>query len=252
MLSAGGGDLPTSAPTPLAANEKLSVGLVFDTTTVMDESGALVSAKDAAKRWLQGRSAAEQANQLVGVYATAGEATQIQSPTADTARIIAAIDRVAPPSDAAANEKSALWGSVRLAADALAENRAYQANVVVMTASGDTAAGSRSQASGALADAGASLFAVELTGTGNPAVLDPLVQANGGLVSVTAAGTDIGGLVSEMGLGHRRPAVLHALPGDHRRGLRRRPHPHRRRLLGHRLGRGRLQRGRPSAAWTRR
>ena len=51
-----------------ARRGKIAVALVFDTSDAMDSSGALVAAKEAAGRWIQGRTEAEQANQLVGVY----------------------------------------------------------------------------------------------------------------------------------------------------------------------------------------
>jgi tight adherence protein B len=199
VLTDNGDAVGSGTPRALAASARIGVALVFDTSSAMDDSGALVSAKDAARAWINGRTAEEKANQLVGVYTASAEPLQIQGPTSDTARILAAIDRVAPPSEAGANEKTALWGSIRLAADALAGNPRYQANVVVMTASGDTVGGSRSTANGAVANAGASIFAVQLTGKGSFGSLDSMVGDNGGLVFSTDTGTDVGSLVGQAG-----------------------------------------------------
>ena len=199
-LTDNGNQVDTTAPTNLADTARIGVALVFDTSSALDDSGALVSAKAAARKWIQGRSAAEQANQLVGVYTAADVANQIQSPTSDTGRILAAIDRVAPTSDAAKVSESAMWGAIRLAGDALDGHDQYQANVVMITGSGDTVGGSRSAANGALANAGASLFAVEQLGDGfRPGALDSMVHTNGGLVLSTETGTDLGSLVTQVG-----------------------------------------------------
>jgi len=193
-----GGDVVSAKPQLLSDNAKVAVALVFDTSTAMDGSGALVSAKQAARQWLQGRSAAEKANQLVGVYTAGAQPDQVQSLTADTARILAGIDRVGPPPGE--NTKSALWGAIQVAGNALADKSTYQANIVVMTGTSDNTGGSRSTANGAVANSGASLFAVELEGkTMSSASLDSMVRANGGLVSSTGTGTDLGSLVTNVG-----------------------------------------------------
>ena len=199
-LTEGGSGVDAARAVPLPDSERLAVALVFDTSSAMDTSGALVSAKDAAKKWISGRSTAEQANQLVAVY-TAGELGQrVQDFTADTARIVAAIDRVAPSPEATTNEDSALWSAVQQAGDNLATQKRYQSNLVIMTGSSDTVGGSQSAASGAIATAGASVFAVELVGQGlNTGSIDSLVSTYGGYVYSTDSGTDFGDLVTDAG-----------------------------------------------------
>jgi tight adherence protein B len=198
LLSDNGNQVDTAAPQVFGDTERIAVNLVFDTSSAMDDSGALVSAKEAAIAWIDGRTDAQKANQLIGVYAAAGEPIQVLSPTSDTARILSAIEQVAPPSDVEQNDQSALWDTMTLAAGALAEHDGHQANLIVMTASGNTVSGSRSAANGAVANAGASVFAVELLGQGlSPGSLDDIVRDNGGLVYTTETGTDLGSLVGE-------------------------------------------------------
>lgn len=199
-VSDNGGQVVSDRPQVLSQNSRIAVTLVFDTSGAMDSSGALVAAKTAARSWIQGRTDAEKANQLIGVYTANVQPDQVQSLTSDTTRILAAIDRVAAPPDAGENTKSAMWGAIAIAGNDLAAKRDYQANVVMMTGAGDTVGGSRSAANGALANSGASLFAVELLGQGlSPGSLDGMVRTNGGLVSTTETGTDLGGLVTQVG-----------------------------------------------------
>jgi hypothetical protein len=199
VLSDNGVDVSGSAPTILAANEKVAVALVFDTSSGMDDSGALVSAKDAARAWINGRSAAEAANQRVGIFTASDVANRVQDFTSDTTRILSAIDRVAPPAKELANEKTALWSAIQQAGDGLAAMREFQPNIVVMTASSDTVGGSRTTANGAVTNSGASVFAVELLGpnfTGSS--LNQMVTDNGGLAYKTETGTDVGALVEQV------------------------------------------------------
>jgi tight adherence protein B len=199
-LSDNGNEVATDAPQVLARTQKIAIALVFDTTDAMNSSGALVAAKEAAARWIQGRSDAEKANQLVGVYTSNAVPEQVQSLTSDTARIISAIDRVGVPPDAGENTKSAMWGAIALAGNDLADEDGYQTNVVMMTGANANTGASRSAANGAMANSGASLFAVELLGQGLSAgSLDSLVRANGGLVSSTDTGTALGDLVTQVG-----------------------------------------------------
>ncbi|HEY6534165.1 MAG TPA: VWA domain-containing protein, partial [Acidimicrobiales bacterium] len=200
VLTDNGSDVTGATPELLAANEKVAVALVFDTSSAMDDTGGLVAAKEAADTWLRGRSAQEKANQLVAVYTASAEATRVQDFTSDTTRIMAAIDRVAPPSEEAANDKTALWGAVKQAGDGLAARDGYQANIVVMTGSGDNVGGSRAGANGAVANSGASVFAVELLGSNyDGGSLNGIVKDNGGLVFTTESGPDVASLVAEAG-----------------------------------------------------
>ena len=200
LVTDNGNEVASDAPQVLAQDQKIAVALVFDTSDAMDSSGALVAAKESAIKWLQGRSEAEKANQLIGVYTSNATAEQVQSLTGDTARAVAAIERVAPPAQAGENKKSAMWSTIALAANDLADKSGYQANVVVMTGASATTGASRSTANGAVANAGASVFAVELLGQGmSPGALDSMVRSNGGLVFSTQTGTDLGDLVSQVG-----------------------------------------------------
>jgi tight adherence protein B len=198
VLTDNGASVPSGTPSPTAATEPTVVALVFDTSDAMDSSGALVAAKEAAKDWIESRPASVQARQLVSVFTASAQATRIQSPTSDTERILAAIDRVAPPADPADLEETALWSAIDQAGATLYEEDDRQANIVVMTANGDTVGGSRSAANGAVADAAAAIFAVELQGAGGTfGSLDAMVRDNGGLIWTTEQGTEIGDLVEQ-------------------------------------------------------
>jgi tight adherence protein B len=198
VLTDNGASVPSGTPSPTAATEPTVVALVFDTSDAMDSSGALVAAKEAAKDWIESRPASVQARQLVSVFTASAQATRIQSPTSDTERILAAIDRVAPPADPADLEETALWSAIDQAGATLYEEDDRQANIVVMTANGDTVGGSRSAANGAVADAAAAIFAVELQGAGGSfGSLDAMVRDNGGLIWTTEQGTEIGDLVEQ-------------------------------------------------------
>jgi tight adherence protein B len=200
LVSDNGTEVASDAPQVLAQNEKIAIALVFDTSDAMDSSGALVAAKEAAVRWIQGRSEAEKANQLVGVYTSNATPDQVQSLTSDTTRIVAAIQRVSPPADAGENNTSAMWGAIALAGNDLADKDGYQSNIVMMTGTGANTGASRSTANGAVVNSGASIFAVELLGQGmSPGSLDSMVRANGGLVFSTQTGTDLGDLVTQVG-----------------------------------------------------
>ena len=91
-------------------------------------------------------------------------------------------------------------GAIALAGNDLADKDGYQANIVMMTGAGATTGASRSTANGAVANSGASVFAVELLGQGmSPGALDSMVRENGGLVFSTQTGTDLGDLVTQVG-----------------------------------------------------
>ena len=52
----------------------------------MDTSGALISAKDAAKDWVRSRSNGRETSEIFAVYAASMSSDQLQTFTADTAR----------------------------------------------------------------------------------------------------------------------------------------------------------------------
>ncbi|MCD9622570.1 type II secretion system F family protein [Rhabdothermincola salaria] len=198
----GNGDQISSAPPrALPGSTPIATALVFDTSTAMDESGALVAAKDAAKEWVEDRSGAAAANQVFAVYAASDTGIQIQGFTSDTERLVAAIDRVAPAAATEDQGLSAMWSAVGQAASALDARNAEQPNLVVMTGTTDNATPSaeRPAARGDVTSSGATVFAAEYLNAGlDPAAVDSLVATNGGLVLRSDSGPDFGELVEEI------------------------------------------------------
>jgi tight adherence protein B len=189
-----------SAPRPLPADTRMSTALVFDTAAAMDDSGALLEAKDAAKAWVRSRTGDDAAFQAFAVFVASDAGVQLQDFTTDTERLVSAIDRVAPPSTAEGREQSALWSAVRQAADGLAERTNSQPNLVIMTGTNDNVSGKdRTAATGAVTSSGATVFAAQLANDGySSGPVDSLVTTNGGLNLSTASGTDFGGLVDSI------------------------------------------------------
>jgi tight adherence protein B len=189
-----------SSPRPLPADTPMSTALVFDTAAAMDDSGALLEAKDAAKAWVRSRTGDDAAFQAFAVFVASDAGVQLQDFTTDTERLVNAIDRVAPPSTAEGREQSALWSAVRQAADGLAERTDSQPNLVIMTGTNDNVSGKdRTAATGAVTSSGATVFAAQLANDGySSGPVDSLVTTNGGLNLSTASGTDFGGLVDSI------------------------------------------------------
>lgn len=187
--------------TPLPDSTAIDVALLFDTSAAMDESGALVAAKDAAKRWVRDRTGAEKQAMRFAIYTMSDTATSVQGFTADEARLLAAIDRVAPARTEAASKKTALWKALRLAGDDLAEKKG-QANIVVMTAQGDNVgpAGEDAAARGAIGNSKAAVFALAYTGARiNDGPLRSVVDRFGGTLLTTQQGPQMGELVTSAG-----------------------------------------------------
>jgi tight adherence protein B len=199
QLSENGNVVDTDAPRALPGSTPESVALVFDTADAMDGSSALVEAKEAAKQWVRGRTAEQQATQAFAVFVASDKGVQIQDFTTDTTRIVNAIDRIGPASTEEARQQSALWSAVRQAADGLAE-RSGQPNLVIMSGTNDNVTGAdRAGAAGAVTASGATVFAAQLTSAAyNPASVQNLVGTNGGLLLSTDQGTQFGDLVEDI------------------------------------------------------
>ena len=200
-LTGDGAEIAAAPPRALPASTRIATALVFDTSTAMDESGALVAAKDAAKEWVEGRSGEALVNQVFAVYAASDTGIQIQGFTADTDQLVQAIDQVAPAATVEDQGLSALWSAVGQAASALGARDGAQPNLVIMTGTNDNATPSaqRPAARGDVTSSGATVFAAEYLAEGfDPSTVDSLVATNGGLVLRSDSGTDFGGLVEEI------------------------------------------------------
>ncbi len=200
LFTEDGVEVEASSLTPLPGTEPVNVALVFDTSEAAETSGTLVNAKAAAKDLIAGRTAEQEVSMRFAVFLASASGELIQSYTNSESRLIAAIDRVGPPSDEDARDKTALWSAIRQAGDTLDDQRG-QANIVVMTAQNDNASGGDAGAArGAVASAAASVFAVAYTGTGmDPGALQALVGDNGGQLLTTDDGNEVGSDVEAVG-----------------------------------------------------
>ena len=88
----------------------------------MDTSGALASAKEAARKWI---TAADPSVRFA-IYTASDTGLMVQAFTADKTSLIEALNRVGPPPVEAARAKTALWSALRQAAGALIERQELQ------------------------------------------------------------------------------------------------------------------------------
>jgi tight adherence protein B len=182
-------------PKRLVAN-----ALVFDTSEAMDTSGALASAKEAARQWIRGRSNDRTFTEQFAIYAANDEGVLIQSFTADASRLLSAIDQVGPPSTDKGRTKTALWATVRQAAGALTEKSEFQPNLVIMAGQNDNVSGSsKAAATGEIASSRATVFGVAYTGNGYDGnQLKSLTSTYGGETLTVGEGPKVGPAVSSV------------------------------------------------------
>ncbi len=188
-LTVNGTQVPTEQPSAIPADAPVGVALVIDTGPNMDQSGALVSAKEAAKQWID-----DAGDTSFAIYGAGDKAALIQSFTTDKERAKSAIDRLGP------SKASALWSTVRQAGSSFL-NTDLQPNVVVVAGDADTVTpNDYTAARGAVVATGATAFGVSFLGGGyNPTRLDELVGEAGGFTYATGNGNDVGGLVDQVG-----------------------------------------------------
>jgi tight adherence protein B len=179
---------------PMPDTRPIGNALVFDTSAPMDTSGALTSAKEAARTWIKSRTGNRVTTEQFAIY-TAGETgEQVQPFTSDQSLLIGALDRVGPTSNEAGRSKTALWAAVNLAAAALNSQSTLQPNLIVMAGQHDNASGSsRAAAVGEVASSRATVFGVAYTGNGYDAGQPKsLAGTYGGEVLTVADGTQFG------------------------------------------------------------
>jgi tight adherence protein B len=181
---------------PVTAGGVVDTGnaLVFDTSEAMDKSGALASAKEAARSWIT----AADATQRFAIYTAADKGNLVQAFTADKSLLLEGLDHVGPPDTEAARSKTALWSAVRQAAGALIDRQELLPNIVIMAGQNDNASGSeKSAAIGDVASAQAAILGVAYTGSGyNGDQLKSLAGTYGGEVLSNSEGTQLATQVS--------------------------------------------------------
>lgn len=186
-LTVNGADVPAEGANKLNPGQaKTAVAIVIDTGPNMDSSTGLVSAKEAAKAWIDDAGGPD--GTLFAIYGAGDKANLVQSLTADKERAKAAIDRLGP------SKSTALWGAVRLAGSSFLNTTDLQPNVVVVAGDADNVTpNDYSAARGSVLSSGATTFGINYLGAGyDPTQLNELVTAAGGLSYTVSDGTAVG------------------------------------------------------------
>jgi len=190
-ISINGSSVSATSANRLPPTTAMGNALIFDTSTRMDSSGALASAKEAARTWIRARTGSGQTAEKFAIYVAADTGMLVQSFTSDQTALLDALDRVGPPSTQAARSKTALWSALRQAAASLSANSDLVPNLVVMAGQNDNASGSsKSAAIGEIANARAAVLGIAYTSEAySGAQLSSLTATYGGEVLATSDGT---------------------------------------------------------------
>ena len=160
---------------PVAESSRpVGVVLVIDTSGSMKASGKLERAKEAARRFVANKAAADN----IALVAFDNAARVAVNFTPDSALLEGAIAGLQPAGE------TALWDAVRTATGLFAERPDLLPYVVVLSDGADTvSATTAEQALGAVEAAGAGVFPIALTGGGESDVttLRRLADASGGI-----------------------------------------------------------------------
>jgi tight adherence protein B len=193
-LVANGQKVTPSTPTRLPAGTPRCIAVVMDTSKAAEDSSALVSTKAALKAWIRGRSGVAALDEQFAIYAASDVGVQLQSCTNDAGKLTDAIDNVAPPAQAKAQDKTALWSAIGMAASALSASGQDELDLVVMAAQGDNAShDQRNAAIGNIASANAAVWSLVYTGGGySGSDLKDLSSTYGGQQLTTAQGAQMG------------------------------------------------------------
>ena len=188
---------PTSV-TPLPTTRPIGNVLIFDTSTDMDKSGALASAKDRARKWIDARAGDRGLTEQFAILVTGEGGKVIQGLTASTALLDEALDNVGPSADESIRDKSALWSAIRQGAAALNNISSLQPNLVIMAGRNDNASANDKQAAiGEIASARAAVFGLAYTGSGyDGQQIKSLVDTYGGQFIAEADGTQFSSTVT--------------------------------------------------------
>ena len=170
-ITQNGDELRPDAVAPLPGG-LVSTVYAIDTSEAMDDGGALVQTREALAEII--RNAPE--GQQIGIVSFGGTARVVQRLTADTDRLLAAVEGLGPTGG------SALWNGIETAADMLDESVNRQGNVVVVGGGpNDSSTIPGSRARGSVVSAEAVLFALGLENRGvDGAGLRSIAEASGG------------------------------------------------------------------------
>ena len=175
-----------------------AIAVVFDTSTAAESSGSLVAAKAGLTAWIESRTGAAVTAEQFAIYAANDQGQVVQNFTNDTAKLVAAINQVAPPSNAQAQKKSALWSAVRQAGAGLSNNTNLQPELIIVSAQSDNASRNQERAAiGEVASARTPVFSLAYTGGGYSASeLASLSSTYGGELFKTDQGPTMGSLMA--------------------------------------------------------
>ncbi len=199
-ITENGKSVTPGTPTPLPDDTARCNAVVLDTSSGADTSGSLVAAKASLKSWVQGRSPGAMLAEQFGIYAANDVGVISQPCTADTSKILAAIDQVAPPSKEEGRDKTAMWAAVRQATADLNSNSDLQPNLIIMSSQADNASkGEKDAAVGGIASSNTPVFGLAYTGNGYSGdELANLSGTYGGELLTTDQGPQMGALVSKV------------------------------------------------------
>ena len=193
-LTVNGANVDASKTGPLPDARPIGNALVFDTSAPMDTSGALSSAKEAARTWIKSRTGARATAEEFAIYTAGATGEQVQAFTSNQDLLLGALDRVGPPSNEAGRSKTALWAAINLAAAALNSQSMLQPNLILMAGQSDNASGSsKAAAVGEIASSRATVFGIAYTsGAYESGQLKSLASTYGGEVLTIGDGTQFG------------------------------------------------------------
>ena len=159
---------PSGAPVANPATP--AIVFVIDTSSAMDQDGALISARDGAKRVVD-----ESADGTQFAVIQAGQQADLKSDlTADKDRTKTAIDSLGP------TEGAAVWGGLRIAGAMLRAEPTLQPNIILAVGSNSLVPADEPVGRTAVLESGAAMFTVERLGSLRTGPYDNLTAKTGG------------------------------------------------------------------------
>lgn len=178
---------PSGAPGPNPATP--AIVFVIDTSAAMDQDGALINARDGAKRVVD-----ESADGTQFAVVQAGDQPDLKSElTADKNRTKTAIDSLGPTTGAA------VWGGLRIGGEMLRAEPTLQPNIILAVGSNSLVPADEPVGRTAVLESGATMFTVERLGSVRTAPYDNLTAKTGGVVLPTDDPSGLDDLIAGAG-----------------------------------------------------
>jgi hypothetical protein len=166
-----------------------AIVFVIDTSTAMDTEGALISARDGAKKIVDEAADGTQ----FGVVQAGQQADLKTQLNPDRDRTKAAIDALGP------TDGAAVWGSLRIAGEMLSGAPTLQPNIVLAVGSNSLTPTDEAVGRTAVLESGAAMWTIEKLGALRPAPYDNLTAKTGGQVLATDDPNAVAGLMTSAG-----------------------------------------------------